>query len=199
MIDTKLRKYAQSGFDTAAKRLYLTKLHPNHITIFGFLVGMVSVVCLSYGYPVAALILLWVSGALDVLDGTVARLTQKKSQLGAYLDVIFDRMVEVFLILGFYFLKPEFVLSYFVFFIASMFNFTTFMLAGALFPNTGKKSMHYDGGLVERTETFLVFSLMMLFPAWIFISLNIFNALMIITGLYRMVRIIRYERKKGAK
>ncbi len=195
MIDTSLRKHIQKGFDATAKGLHLHKLHPNYITVFGFLVGVASALLLGFGRPFPALVFLWISGALDVLDGTVARLANKSSKFGAYLDLIFDRLVEGFLVLGFFFFRPQFALAYFLFFIFAMFNFSTFMLAGTLFANTGKKSMHYDSGLIERTETFVCFSLMMLFPGWIFIILNIFNVLMAGTGIRRMVRIFKHERR----
>ncbi len=193
MIDTKLRKYAQTSFDRVAKFLKLINLHPNTVTVFAFIFGVISFICLCLSHTMLALIFLWLSGLFDVLDGTVARLTNKKSNIGAYLDMVFDRTVECILIIGFYIYRPEFALSYFIFLSGMVFNFSTFMLAGNLFKNTSNKSMHYDIGLVERTESFIVFSAMMLFPDYIFISINIFNALMILTGIIRMVRIIATE------
>ncbi len=196
MIDTKGRQYFQRSFDFTAKFFKLINIHPNVITIFAFLLGIVSCVLLSFGHTIYSLIFLWISGAFDVLDGTVARLTGKSSKIGAYLDLLFDRLVECFIILGFYFLMPQFALSYLIFFVSMMFNYTTFMQAAALFKNTGNKSMHYDIGIVERTESFIFFSLMMLFPQFIPIILNIFNALMILTGMIRISKIAKSEMKK---
>ncbi len=193
MIDTEGRKYVQRPFDGAAKTLKLIKLHPNVITVLAFVLGITSFIFLSLGYQIQALILLWLSGAFDVLDGTVARLTGKSSKIGAYLDMIFDRLVECLVIIGFYFFMPQFAVSYFIFFLGMTFNYTTFVLAGALFQNTGNKSMHYDIGIVERTECFICFSVMMIFPVSIPIVLNIFNFLMILTGGIRMAKIIKYE------
>ncbi len=193
MIDTTARKYVQHAFDKTATFFKLIHLHPNVVTILAFILGIVSCVFLSQGNTINALILLWFSGLFDVLDGTVARLTGKSSSLGAYLDMIFDRLIECFVILAFYFLKPEFALSYFIFFIGMIFNFSTFMLAGNLFKNTGTKSMHYDIGIVERTESFIVFSLMMIFPTFVPYFLNIFNVLMILTGIIRMTKIIKSQ------
>jgi len=130
---------------------------------------------------------------LDILDGTVARLSGRSSKIGAFLDLVFDRMVESAIILGFFFFLPEHALAYLVFFIAVLFNFTTFMVAGALFPNTGNKSMHYDIGLVERTETFFIFTLMLLWPTYVPIMLMIFNAIVFLTGIIRFVRIVKLE------
>ncbi len=199
MIDTRVRKYTQSTFDNAAKFLKLINLHPNTVTVFALILGVVSFVFLCFSKPIIALAFLWLSGLFDVLDGTVARLTNKKSNIGAYLDLVFDRTVECLIIIGFYIFKPEFTLSYFIFLSGMIFNFSTFMLAGSLFKNNSNKSMHYDIGLVERTESFIVFSLMMIFPSYIFIFINIFNALMILTGIIRMTRIILFETRNNKK
>ncbi len=199
MIDTNIRKYVQKSVDRVAVTTRLTKLHPNHITIGGFVVGVISAVAVAISQPIVALGLLWFSGLLDVLDGTVARLTSRSSKLGAFLDLVFDRLVEGAMIIGFFFFLPEHALSYLIFFLSVIFNFSTFMLAGNLFKNEGKKGMHYDIGLVERTETFITFSFMLLFPSMLPIFLNVFNALVIITGCLRMHRIVIYTGKVDKK
>ncbi len=197
MLDTKARGAVQKGFDIFAKATFLTKLHPNHITTIAFIIGISSAVFIGLDMFLAAGTLLWVSAVLDVLDGTVARLTGKTSKLGGYLDLVFDRMVEASVIIGFYFFAPEHSLLYLLFFTSVLFNFSTFMLAGSLFSNNGKKSMHYDIGIVERTETFIVFTLMLLLPQYLDIFLGIFVGLVFLTGIIRMIRIIMFERKNN--
>ncbi len=189
MLDTSVRKYIQTSMDVVAKYSGLIYLHPNMVTTLALIFGLASALLLGLGYNITAFILLWVSGTLDVLDGTVARLTKKSSKFGAYLDLIFDRIVEAAIILGLFFLAPQYPLTYMLFFVSVIFNFSTFMLAGTLFTNTGVKSMHYDVGIAERTETFIVFSIAMLFPSHILIILNVFNALIFVTGIIRMIRI----------
>ncbi len=189
MLDTAARKYIQSAMDGIAKYSGLVYLHPNLITIIALILGLACGIAISQSLWLVAFILLWVSGIFDVLDGTVARITKKSSKFGAYLDLIFDRMVEASVILGFYFLEPQHAITYLFFYIAVIFNFSTFMLAGNLFANTGVKSMHYDFGIAERTETFIFFTLMIIFPNYIVIILNIFNALTFLTGIARMIRI----------
>ncbi len=195
MIDTNIRSHIQRAFDAFVISVKLTKLHPNVITIIAFIVGLLSALCIALGKTVLAFALLWVSGALDVFDGTVARLTGKSSKVGAFLDLVFDRVVETVVIFSFYIFMPQFALMYFLFYIGMMFNYSTFVVAGALFKNTSNKGMHYDIGIVERTETFIAFSAMMFFPLYINIILGIFNTLMIATGIIRMVRIIKNAEK----
>jgi len=197
MIDTRLRKNVQPGFDLLGKGLSKTGLTPNAITIMAFIIGLVAALSVAYGYTILALILLWLSGLLDVLDGTVARLTVQSTKLGAYLDLIFDRVVEGTMILGFYALMPDLVWPILIFYVGAMFNFTTFLVAASLFKNDGQKSMHYDIGILERTETFILFSLLMLFPNLAFILLMVFNILMILTGILRFRRVVIWQKAEN--
>ncbi len=194
MIDSNLRSTFQPFFDRIAKGFVLFKIKPNTITIFAFIIGVLASALISTGQIILPLIFLWLSGMLDVIDGTVARMTGLTSKVGAYMDLIFDRMVEATIILGFYFLLPQHALAYLLFFIAVLFNFTTFIVAGALFDNKGSKSMHYDVGIAERTETFIVFSLMILFQNDVLLILMIFNAIIFLTGLIRFTHILKSQR-----
>lgn len=191
MIDTKLRGIVQPSFNYLAKGLIKLKLKPDTITSLAFVIGISASVSIGFANSWLAITLLWLSGLLDVLDGSVARLTNTSSKVGAYMDLIFDRMVEASVILGFYALMPEYSLAYLLFFVAVLFNFTTFIVAGALFNNEGSKSMHYDVGIAERTETFIVFTLMIIFTQYVFIILMIFNIIVFLTGLIRFYRIIK--------
>lgn len=195
MIDTKLRKNVQPIFDKIAVLLIKMKLKPNMITLIAFLVGLLAGLCIGLKYSLLALVLLWLSGLLDVLDGTVARITGQSSSVGAYMDLILDRMVEAAIILGLYHAYPEHAWTYLLFFVAVIFNFTTFIVAGALFKNDGNKSMHYDVGIAERTETFIVFTLLMLLPNFIFPVLMTFNIIVFLTGCIRFSRVIKEESK----
>lgn len=194
MIDTKLRKNVQPFFDTIGKVLVAMKLTPNAVTVIAFVTGLLSAVALGFKLNFIALSLLWLSGLLDVLDGTVARLTGKSSPQGAYMDLIFDRLVEAAIILGLYHAYPKFTWMYLLFFVAVLFNFTTFIVAGALFKNEGNKSMHYDVGIAERTETFIVFSLLMLLPKYIFIILLVFNLIVFMTGMIRFYKVLTFKK-----
>ncbi len=198
MIDSKYRKVFQPSFDMIGKLAVKTRLSPNQITAIALIAGVSSGVLIANNKMLLATGLLLFSGLLDVLDGTVARLTNKSSPIGAFLDMIFDRMVEASVILGFYFIHPEFSLAYLLFFISVIFNFSTFTVAGALFKNTGKKSMHYDSGMAERSETFITFILMMMFPVYSGTILFFFTIIVFLTGIIRSHSIIKYVREQEA-
>ena len=194
MIDTKLRKNVQPVFDNMAKLLIKLRLSPNKITVIAFVIGIFTAIFIGLKWTLPALIALWFSGLLDVLDGSVARLTGQSSEVGAYMDLILDRMVEAGVILGLYHAYPDHTWMYLLFFVAVLFNFTTFIVAGALFKNESKKSMHYDVGIAERTETFIVFTLLILLPKYIFVILLCFNIIIFITGMIRFKRVVTYKK-----
>lgn len=193
MIDTKWRYRFQPYFDGLAKKLIL-HVKPHHITWAAFGIGIFASIFVGMGRLIPSILLLWLSGLLDVLDGTVARLTKSTSKGGAYMDLILDRMVEAAYILGFAYRFPHGYYAYLLFYIAVIFNFTTFIVAGALFQNNGSKSMHYDVGIAERTETFLVFTLIALLPVHINPILLIFDGLIFITGIIRFKRVLAYSK-----
>lgn len=196
MIETYMRTKVQPFFDKVTYTLCIPyRISPNMVTLFAFITGVISAVCIYTNYLLAALFFLSVSGICDILDGTIARLTNQTKKIGAYIDLISDRMVEATIILGFTFLYPQYYLAYIIFFVAVLLHFSTFVAAGALFPNMGEKSMHYDRSIVERAEAFVVFACMMIFPFYIFEILMFFNFLVITAGLTRFFRVLDYAKK----
>lgn len=192
MIDTKLRPAFQGFFEKLAKVLIKINCTPDQITIFAFILGILAAYLTAREYPIIALAVLWLSGLFDVLDGTVARLIKRISPGGALLDLIFDRMVEAAMIFGFFYWMPEHTWMYLLFLTGVIFNFSTFLAAGSLYKNLGDKSMYYDSGLLERTETFIFFSFILLFPQIAFYLFLVFNLLMFTTGIRRFYRIYRF-------
>lgn len=67
--------------------------------IFAFLSGL-AYSKLFFGNGVFGGFLLLISGLMDVIDGSVARLTKTVSSKGAFLDSIFDRLSEIFVFTG---------------------------------------------------------------------------------------------------
>ncbi len=193
MIDSKWRGSLQPCFNILARLFIRFGISPNTITWSAFIVGLCSGIFAAMGYGIAAVFLLWLSGLLDVMDGSVARIKCVSSRAGAYMDLILDRMVEAFFIFGFAYRYPQAQQAYLLFYIAVIFSFTTFIVAGALFKNEGNKAMHYDVGLAERTETFITFSLMALLPAYSKEILMVFNGIVFLTGIIRFYRVLNYS------
>lgn len=71
-----------------------TSISPNALTIFGLLLTMGAAVLVWYGYFVSAAVMFTVGSLFDMLDGAVARLSEKVTPMGAFLDSTFDRVGE---------------------------------------------------------------------------------------------------------
>ena len=67
----------------------------NQLTILRMLLIPAFVILLLYGYRGWALVTFLVAGLTDLLDGLIARLTQQKTTLGAWLDPMADKLLLV--------------------------------------------------------------------------------------------------------
>jgi archaetidylinositol phosphate synthase len=190
MLDTKARKYIQPLLDLMATSCQRAGISANTLTIAGMLVGVGAAVLVVMGQYVAGFFVLWLSGLIDAADGTLARLTQP-SPMGAILDITFDRVVEISMILALAtrFVDAQLVLLAGIIAIAM----SLFLSIGAAVANTSVKSFHYAPGLGERTEAFICLSLMLLDHArlilwtWVFIAVIVFTMMQRLYHAYQIL------------
>ncbi len=70
-------------------------LHPTVFTVIGLLLSISTGIFLIAGNFLIAFILIWFGGAMDFIDGGVARYRKLDSKQGSFLDSIFDRISDV--------------------------------------------------------------------------------------------------------
>lgn len=186
MLDTHGRKYIQPLIESAAKGLLKVGLTPNQVTLISFIIGASTGLFIYWGYPLIAVIVLWLSGFLDAVDGTMARLT-KPSSFGTVLDVTLDRLVEISVILGLAFAYPDVMWALLLLSVSIIFSMTIFLTVGAVSEKKGMKSFYYQAGLAERTEGFILFTLMILLVNHLLLTTLIFLAVEIFTGMQRLL------------
>lgn len=75
-------------------------LTPDALTLIGFAVTVVGAVLIAQQLWLAGGVVIFLGGAFDMLDGTLARAIGKVSRLGAFMDSVFDRAGEVIVYLG---------------------------------------------------------------------------------------------------
>jgi phosphatidylglycerophosphate synthase len=163
------------------------RFHPIAVTILAFAVGITAGVVYLWGFPAAAVVILWISGWLDAVDGTLARRTGKISKLGAFLDVWFDRVVEGFILLTMGIKHPDLSFPLLCAALAVILSMTAFLLTGTLVKNESKKSFFYQSGLMERSEGFIIFSLMWLLPQCLGLLAYICAGLIFFTACQRVI------------
>lgn len=187
MLDTHARKYVNPLIEVGAKFFLRCKLSANNVTILALLLGISTAVFIYFDMGIIAVIILWLSGYLDAVDGAIARSTNTSSSFGTLLDIVSDRIVEIsmILVLGFKFVDVRFNLI--VLTTCILISMTVFLTVGALTEKKGMKSFYYQAGVAERSEGFILFSLMILLPNYLGIITNIFSLLVLITATQRFL------------
>lgn len=105
MVEIKLlNKYLVDGFLTViepvAKLLVNLKIHPHVVTFAGLGFSILAALSLIQGKFFSAGVMIILAGICDVLDGRLARETNKLSKFGALFDSSVDRYSEVLIYLG---------------------------------------------------------------------------------------------------
>lgn len=185
MLDTHARKHVQPAVEKTADFLLKAGFTADGVTKIAFVIGMSSGVFIYLDQPLWALAVLWLSGYLDVVDGTMARKT-KPSSWGTLLDISFDRLVEISVILGLAFRFPDSMWALLLLSVSIIVAMTVFLTVGALSDKQGMKSFYYQAGLAERTEGFIFFTLMIIFSTHLTAITLIFFAVQIVTISQRL-------------
>ncbi len=77
-----------------------TPIAPNAVSWFGFLLTVGAAALIITEHLFAAGFVVLIAGFFDILDGALARSTNRTSQFGAVLDSTLDRLAEAVLLLG---------------------------------------------------------------------------------------------------
>lgn len=190
MLDTMARRHLQPIFDRIGAWCVRRGIPANRITVAAFVVGAAAMPLLATGHPWPATVALWCSGVLDVLDGTKARLTTPSAR-GTLMDITFDRLVEIGIILGLAVRSPQAYFPLLCLAVAIVFSITVFLTIGGLAQRPTMKSFYYQAGIAERTEGFILFTAMMLWTAAIVPITYLFVAVETATGIQRFVEAYR--------
>ena len=199
MFDTRARKYGDPLFGKLANLLLGWKLTPTHVTALAFLFGLGAGALLYFGLPIPAVLVLWFSGLLDAVDGTMARLSGRSSMFGAVLDVTGDRVVELSLVWALALRRPDCLIPMLALVSCILLSMTVFLTTGMLVKNNSQKSFYYPAGLMERTEGFIMFSLMMLFPHQLPLLTWLFAGFILFTAGQRLIIALRLQRIDSAQ
>jgi len=94
------RDRVKNAFEPVALAMGRAGLTPDALTLIGFGITVVGAVIVSQQLWLLGGLVVFVGGAFDLFDGSLARATGKASRLGAFLDSVFDRWGEALVYLG---------------------------------------------------------------------------------------------------
>ena len=172
--------------NSTAKRVLKLGIKANTITVIAFVIGVLASVLVYVDFPWLGIAFLWLSGFLDTVDGAMARMTET-SPFGTVLDVTFDRIVEIGIFVALGLRYPEAAFPLLVLCCAIIISMTVFLTVGAVAEKKGMKSFYYQAGVAERTEGFIMSTLMVVLPQYIVILTYIYAGLVAFTALQRFM------------
>jgi CDP-diacylglycerol--glycerol-3-phosphate 3-phosphatidyltransferase len=83
------------------------RIHPNTLTLIGYLINVAAAFALGYGHFVRAGVIIVIANIFDMIDGKVAHELQLQSQFGAFWDSTLDRFSDLALLTGLIFLYSK--------------------------------------------------------------------------------------------
>jgi phosphatidylglycerophosphate synthase len=99
-ISNATRSRIKAIFEPIALAMGRAGLTPDALTLIGFGITTAGAILLGLQYWTLGGIVVFIGGAFDMFDGTLARATGKVSKLGAFMDSVFDRWGEAIVYLG---------------------------------------------------------------------------------------------------
>ncbi|MFT5674310.1 MAG: phosphatidylglycerophosphate synthase [Paraglaciecola sp.] len=173
MLDRYAIKIIRLPINTTAKLVHKTGIKADQVTLFGFMLGLMSFPALALQEYNIALGFILLNRVLDAVDGAVARI-QGITDSGGFLDITLDFLFYSLVPFGFVIAEPganEVAGAFLIFaFIGTGSSFLAFAIMASKQnienPVYKKKSLYYIGGLTEGTETIFCFILLCLFPQY---------------------------------
>jgi len=184
LLDGVLKKRIDPPMNRLATVLCRRGVGANSVTVAGLVLGLAAAAAIAFDSPWAGLALLLLSRLADGLDGAVARQTGP-TDLGGYLDIVFDYVFYGAIPLAFAILDPAanglaaavLLMSFY----ANGASFLAFAIMAEkrklATEQRGKKSLFFTTGLAEATETIASFVLFCLFPQYFAVIAYVFAAM----------------------
>ena len=86
--------------DSFVNLLASAHVHPNILTLVGMLINIVAMILFYKGFFQWGAIVVIFAGIFDIVDGEVARRTNRVTKFGAFFDSVIDRYSDLLLLLG---------------------------------------------------------------------------------------------------
>jgi CDP-diacylglycerol--glycerol-3-phosphate 3-phosphatidyltransferase len=80
--------------------LALSKINPNVLTFLGLVINIIAATFLAFGHFRTAGCVIIFAGLFDMVDGRVARETNRVTRFGAFFDSVLDRYSDIALLVG---------------------------------------------------------------------------------------------------
>ncbi|MFG6175728.1 CDP-alcohol phosphatidyltransferase family protein [Halomonas sp. THAF12] len=194
MLDRWTMPLTQRPLRGLARCLEQVGVQPDQVTIMAFALGLLALPLLAVEAYGAALVAILLNRLGDGLDGALARLTDRASDAGGFLDIGLDFVFYAAVVLGFALADPAanaLAASLLLFaFIGTGTSFLAFAIMAARHaldrPRFPRKAFYYLSGLTEGTETVLALVAFCLWPGHFPWLAGVFAAACLMTTATRL-------------
>ncbi|MEZ4644645.1 MAG: CDP-alcohol phosphatidyltransferase family protein [Chloroflexota bacterium] len=195
MFDNRARNVKEQVFLPLARPLQ--QVPPQWLTWLAFAFGVGTAVLLQQQQYIWAVILWFFNRLFDGLDGMVARMAQRQSDLGGYLDILLDFViyaaVPIGLVLGA--ATPARYLALTLLLAIFYVNAASWMYLAAILEKRQhgaaaqgeKTTVTMPAGLIGGVETILFYTAFILFPSQMVVLFAVMAALTLVTVVQRLV------------
>ncbi len=196
IISDKVHNLAEPVGRVVAK----TRVKPNYLTISGFLMNIFVAWVISQGYFLLGGSLILVAGIFDLLDGAVARYTNRVTKFGALLDSTLDRWSDAVLLFGllWYFAwQPDQDTSLEMILIFAA--IVGFLLVSYVRARAEGLGLDADVGIMRRTQRILILSMGLMlstFEPILLVALWILAIGSNLTAAHRLIYVWYHSRKE---
>jgi CDP-diacylglycerol--glycerol-3-phosphate 3-phosphatidyltransferase len=168
------------------------RIAPDAVTVAGMLLSIACGYLLSQGRFIAGGLVLLFAGLADVLDGELARRSNRARPLGAFLDSSFDRISEFAVFFGiFWFFRGSPGMAALVF--GALFASVAVSYVRARAEGVG---IECKIGLFERPVRYVFLVLGVFFHRYLFVALWVILAGSAFTVVQRIVHVVGKARQK---
>lgn len=193
MKDAVLREQKDRVLEPLA-RSFFRSVSPNLISIAALIPGLLSAVAIVQGELVWGISFWLINRVLDGLDGVVARIHDKQSDFGGYLDLLLDYVVYLAIPIAFVIVAPTPAHTWTI--IALLAAYQINSLSWTLLSSLLEKrqaaaagrltSIEMPAGLIEGSETVVFYTLFFLLPAYIPWLFGVMAGLVVVTAVQRV-------------
>lgn len=190
MIDDAFRAWLARRAAGPARALQRAGVTPNQVTIAATIMGVAAAGLVAAKMPLIG-IFLWIgSRLLDGYDGLLARLGDRTTLFGGYLDITGDMLAYTAMAIGFAIAMPADAVRWMMVLLGYVLAITTTLALSSLAERAdrqlgGNRSIQFTRAWAEGGETTLVYVVIALVPSASRIVLGVWMVLLAVTAVQR--------------
>lgn len=100
MLGEQIGNVGTRAADAIVRAIASLRPNPNHLTFAGLLINVAAGIIFGFGYFFVGGLVLLFANIFDILDGKVARYTNRVTKFGAFFDSVMDRYSDIIVLLG---------------------------------------------------------------------------------------------------